>query len=197
MKNRIFEEDVKTIAEGIAPVAKKLSGTTILITGGAGFLGNYFLLTIDYLNRNVLDKPCRVISLDNFITGVSYKVAEGPNLKAIKHAVKNPIQIDEDDDYVIHLAGIASPRFYRKYKIETIDVGTLGTKNMLELAKEIISLTKSKSKIVFKELPVDDPKIRKPDITQAKNLLHWEPKIARKEGLRRTTEYFMKKLRIR
>ncbi len=136
MTSRIFEEDVKTIVEGVRGIAGKLSGTTLLITGGAGFLGNYFLLTIDYLNRNVLEKPCRVISLDNFITGVSYKVAEGHNLKVIKHDVKNPIQIDGGVDYIIHLAGIASPRFYRKYKIETIDVGTLGTKNMLELAKE-------------------------------------------------------------
>ncbi len=136
MASRIFEEDVKTIAEAIAPLAEKLSGTTLLITGGAGFLGNYFLLTIDYLNRNVLEEPCRIISLDNFITGVSYKMAEGPTLKMIKHDVKNQIQINEKIDYIIHLAGIASPRFYRKYKIETIDVGTLGTKNMLELAKE-------------------------------------------------------------
>src|SRR3989304_5515405 len=56
MANRIFEEDVKTIAEGIAKEAPKLSGATVLITGGAGFLGNYFLLTIDYLNRHVLKK---------------------------------------------------------------------------------------------------------------------------------------------
>jgi dTDP-glucose 4,6-dehydratase len=78
-----------------------------------------------------------------------------------------------------------------------VNIGNPDEITMLELAKEIVSLTKSKSKIVFKELPVDDPKIRKPDITQAQNLLHWEPKIARKEGLRRTTDYFMQNLRIR
>ena len=60
MASRIFGEDVKTIAEAIAPVARKLSGTTLLITGGAGFLGNYVLLTIDYLNRKILYKPCTI-----------------------------------------------------------------------------------------------------------------------------------------
>ncbi len=136
MSSKIVDEDVKNIAAGIGADADKLSGKTILITGGAGFLGNYFLLTIDFLNKNVLEKPCKVISVDNFITGVSYKVPEGPNFKAIKHNVKDPLKVDDDIDYLLHLAGIASPKFYRKYKIETIDVGTLGTKNMLELARE-------------------------------------------------------------
>src|SRR3989338_8685417 len=136
MASKIIDEDVKNIAAGIGTDAGKLSGKTLLITGGAGFLGNYFLLTIEFLNKNVLEKPCRAISADNFITGVSYRVKEGPNFKAIKHDVKEPLKVEEDIDYLIHLAGIASPRFYRKYKIETIDVGTLGTKNMLELAKE-------------------------------------------------------------
>lgn len=134
--NKIMQEDIKEIAERIKNIAPKLSGTTLLITGGAGFLGNYFLMTIDYLNRNILQKPCRIISADNFITGVSYKITEGENFKAIKHDVKEPLAINEKIDYLIHLAGIASPRFYRKFKIETIDVATLGTKNMLELAKE-------------------------------------------------------------
>ena len=136
MASKIIDEDVKNIAAGIGTDAGKLSGKTLLITGGAGVLGNYFLLTIEFLNKNVLEKPCRAISADNFITGVSYRVKEGPNFKAIKHDVKEPLKVEEDIDYLIHLAGIASPRFYRKYKIETIDVGTLGTKNMLELAKE-------------------------------------------------------------
>lgn len=136
MTSRIIEQDIKEAAENIKDVAGKLEGKTVLITGGAGFLGNYFLMTVDYLNRNVLRKPCRIISADNFITGVSYRIPESENFKAIKHNVIEPLKIDEKVDFIIHLAGIASPRFYRKYKIETIDVATMGTKNMLELAKE-------------------------------------------------------------
>lgn len=131
-----MEEDIEAISKDIAKDSSKLAGKTLLITGGAGFLGNYFIGVLNFLNKNVLKKPCRVISADNFITGVKYSVPEGQNFKAITHDIKNQIKIDEDIDYVIHAAGIASPKFYRKYIIETIDVGVLGTKNMLELAKD-------------------------------------------------------------
>ena len=136
MKSKIIEEDIKTIAEDIKDVANDLSGKTLLITGGAGFLGNYFLNVIDFLNKNVLSKPCRIISVDNFITGVKYRIEEGPYFKSIKHNVTEPLKINEHVDYIIHAAGIASPKFYREFKIETMDVATLGTKNVLELAKD-------------------------------------------------------------
>jgi dTDP-glucose 4,6-dehydratase len=75
-----------------------------------------------------------------------------------------------------------------------MNIGNPEELSMLDLAKEIIALTKSTSKIVFKELPQDDPKVRQPDITKARKILGWEPKVARKEGLARTIEYFRKKL---
>lgn len=136
MHNRIVEEDVKKIVQQISHIAGKLSGKTVLITGGAGFLGNYLILTLDYLNRHILEKPCRIISIDNFITGINYLMAEGPTFKPIKHDMRFPIKIDEPVHFIIHAAGIASPKFYRIHKIETLDVGMLGTKHMLELAKE-------------------------------------------------------------
>ena len=61
---------------------------------------------------------------------------------------------------------------------------------MLELAKKVIKLTDSRSKIVFKELPSDDPRQRKPNIELAKKELNWEPSIALEEGLKRTITYF-------
>ena len=74
-------------------------------------------------------------------------------------------------------------------------VGPINTGNpheftMLDLAKILIDLTKSKSKIVFKELPEDDPSQRKPDNKIAKDLLGWEPKVDLIDGLKRTVEYF-------
>jgi dTDP-glucose 4,6-dehydratase len=71
-----------------------------------------------------------------------------------------------------------------------VNVGNPVEISLLEFAEEILKLTGSSTKIVFKDLPVDDPKQRRPDITKAKAILGWEPKIDRAEGLRRTYEYF-------
>lgn len=74
--------------------------------------------------------------------------------------------------------------------INPINIGNPNEITINEIANEIINLTNSKSKIVHKELPIDDPKVRQPDITKAKNLLNWNPKIARKEGFEITIKYF-------
>lgn len=71
-----------------------------------------------------------------------------------------------------------------------INLGNPGEFTMLELAEKILEKTNSKSKIIFKELPEDDPKQRKPDITKAKSILNWEPKISLNEGLDKTINYF-------
>lgn len=75
-------------------------------------------------------------------------------------------------------------------KGEIINLGNPDEHNILEIAKLIIELTSSKSQIVFKPLPQDDPTRRKPDISKAKKLLNWEPKISLKEGLLKTIDYF-------
>ena len=75
------------------------------------------------------------------------------------------------------------------YKLP-MNIGNPEEITMLDLAKEIIELTNSKSKIIFNELPVDDPKIRQPDITKARNILKWQPKVYRKEGLEKTINFY-------
>jgi len=77
---------------------------------------------------------------------------------------------------------------------DPINLGNPDEFTILELAKKIIKITKSKSKIVFKPLPVDDPKVRRPDITKAKKMLSWQPKVGIDEGLGKTIEYFKKKI---
>jgi len=71
-----------------------------------------------------------------------------------------------------------------------INIGNTGEFTVLELAEIVKEMTGSKSKIVFESLPGDDPMQRKPDITLAKNKLQWEPKIALREGLKKTIPYF-------
>lgn len=71
-----------------------------------------------------------------------------------------------------------------------INIGNPGEFTMIELAENVIELTGSSSKLIFEELPADDPKQRKPDITLAQEQLGWEPKVALREGLAKTIEYF-------
>ena len=73
---------------------------------------------------------------------------------------------------------------------EPVNLGNPQPITMLELADEIIKLTSSSSKIVFKPLPGDDPKDRRPDISKAKDLLNWEPRVNRANGLELTAKYF-------
>ena len=71
-----------------------------------------------------------------------------------------------------------------------VNLGNPEEVTVLQLAQTIVRLAGSKSKIEFRELPVDDPKQRRPDISRARRLLDWEPKVALEEGLGRTLEYF-------
>jgi len=75
-----------------------------------------------------------------------------------------------------------------------VNIGNPDEITLLQFAQEILELTGSKSKIVFKPLPKDDPKQRRPDISRAKEILSWEPRFSRKEGLKITLEYFKKML---
>ena len=71
-----------------------------------------------------------------------------------------------------------------------VNIGNPSEITLLEFAEEVLALTGSKSKIVYEPLPQDDPKQRQPNITKAREILGWEPKVDRHEGLKRTLEYF-------
>jgi dTDP-glucose 4,6-dehydratase len=73
-----------------------------------------------------------------------------------------------------------------------VNIGNPTEFTILECAQLVIEVTGSKSKIRHEALPVDDPKQRRPDITKARNLLHWEPKINLQTGLRMSLDYFRK-----
>lgn len=85
-----------------------------------------------------------------------------------------------DGIYKLALSGISGP----------VNIGNPREMSMLDLAALVTRLTGSESEIVFKELPVDDPKVRRPDITMARKELGWEPSIMPEDGLRLTMEYF-------
>lgn len=77
---------------------------------------------------------------------------------------------------------------------EPVNIGNPDELSMLELAEEIVRLTGSKSKIIFKELPQDDPKVRRPDTTKAKQLLNWEASFDRETALKKTIEDFKRRI---
>jgi dTDP-glucose 4,6-dehydratase len=78
---------------------------------------------------------------------------------------------------------------------EPVNIGNPDEVTILQFAEEIIAQTGTSSKIIFQPLPQDDPKVRQPDITLARQLLGWEPKVARHEGLKITVEYFKNRFR--
>lgn len=103
---------------------------TVLITGGAGFIGSYLC---DFL----LDKGFRVICVDNFVTGNKKNIEHLKNNKdfiLIEHDISKHIKIDDPIDYVMHFASPASPIDYQKIPIQTLKAGSLGTHNTLGLA---------------------------------------------------------------
>ena len=139
IKHPIIEEDIKRIIHALGDEARGLEGKTLLISGGSGFLGSYWVGTIHSLNK-IFKKPCRVISIDNYITGSREKLVhdihdnaitfiEGDITKSLNH-IEGPV------DYIVHAAGLASPFYYKKYPLETIEAAISGSKNLLELARE-------------------------------------------------------------
>jgi len=77
---------------------------------------------------------------------------------------------------------------------EPVNIGNPAEMTILDFAQKILALTGSRAQIVFKPLPVDDPRVRQPDITRAKRLLGWQPKVDFESGVRETIGYFKKKL---
>ena len=77
---------------------------------------------------------------------------------------------------------------------DPVNIGNPSEMSIKQIAEQIISAVNSSSKIVYQPLPVDDPKVRQPDITRARSLLHWEPQVTLDDGLVATIEYFRAKL---
>ena len=139
IKHPIIEEDIKRIVHVLGDDAKALEGKTLLISGGGGFLGSYWIGTIHALNKT-FEKPCRVISIENYITGSRENLVHDIHDDAIifiEGDITKPLDRIEDGlDYIVHAAGIASPFYYKKYPLETIEAAVTGSKNLLELARK-------------------------------------------------------------
>jgi UDP-glucuronate decarboxylase len=133
----VINEDLSYICNSLNDELIKLSGKKVLIAGGAGFLGYYLVQSILYWNSiNSQHLPIELTVHDNFIRGIPewLKYLDGEdNFKFIKHDVTKKLNDDEDlFQYIIHAATIASPIYYRKYPIETMDANINGLRNLLD-----------------------------------------------------------------
>ena len=137
MSNFLLKSDIQQIVKNISDVSHQFSGKTILLTGGRGFLGRYFMEIFNELNEKVLQEKMEIIVLDNLITSgkEGSEIPNYENIKFINHNVIEKFNFSKDLDFIIHAAGIASPYYYRAYPLETLQVAIDGTKNMLELAQ--------------------------------------------------------------
>ena len=137
MTTFLLDTDIDEIVTRLGARAQAFAGKTVLLTGGRGFLGRYFMEVFARLNEKPLDRPVRLVALDNMITA-GKEGAEVPNhdhVEFINHDAIQPLDWDGPLDYVIHAAGIASPYYYRAYPLETLEVAISGTRHMLELAE--------------------------------------------------------------
>lgn len=138
MSNNFFvESDIVEIAERLGDTVSIFSGKTILLCGGYGFLGRYFSEVFSHLNRHVLQRPNKIIVLDNLITAKQSTLPQSStHCRYIQHDITKPFEHDEKIDFIIHAGGIASPFYYRAHPLETLEVATVGTKNLLRLAQQ-------------------------------------------------------------
>lgn len=141
MTDGLLKSDIDEIFEGL-PTSfwSQFSGKRVLLTGGRGFLGRYFTEAFVRANQWFYQEsmaPVEVIVLDNLITAgkAGENFRQQRNVSFIKHDIRQPFTPERPLDFIMHAAGIASPYYYRKFPIETYEVATIGTHNVLELAR--------------------------------------------------------------
>ena len=134
----VAPDDIGEIVRRLGSAAQQLEGKRVLLAGGCGFLGRYFLEVFTRLNAEVLEQPVSVVAMDNLITaaGVPETFSDNPHLEFVEHNIIEPWNPGGRFDHIIHAAGIASPFYYRAHPLETLDVAISGTRNLLNLARE-------------------------------------------------------------
>jgi UDP-glucuronate decarboxylase len=134
----VVHEDVEAIRRQAGEALEGLRGATVLVAGGEGFLPSYVVDAILHANDNGLSPACRVISVDNRSTADQARLAHRAgrdDFELVVHDVTEPLDLPQRVDYVVHGASIASPSWYRKRPLETIDVNVSGTRRLLDLAR--------------------------------------------------------------
>jgi UDP-glucuronate decarboxylase len=136
----VIQQDLAYMADSLKSDFPAMSGKRLLITGGAGFLGHYFVQSALYWNSmNCGHAPITVVVYDSFVRGMPPWLSglEGdPHLKLVKHDIRHPLPVDREDfAYIIHAASIASPTYYKRDPIGTMDANVNGLRILLDYAR--------------------------------------------------------------
>ncbi len=136
----VVENDLEELRAALAVELEALAGKHVLIVGGAGFLGYYLVQTLTSANRcGAVQPKIRVTVWDSYSRGLPAWLAElgrDSHLSLEQRNVTSPVGPEVADfDYVVHAASIASPTYYKRYPIETMDANVNGLRNLLEYAR--------------------------------------------------------------
>ncbi|PIQ73506.1 NAD-dependent dehydratase [Candidatus Roizmanbacteria bacterium CG11_big_fil_rev_8_21_14_0_20_36_8] len=139
INNSIEKKDLVYITLKASSAFKTLSQKKILITGGAGFLGYYLVKSILFWNEVHSSQKIFVTVLDNFMLGEPpwiQELKQNPFFSLLKkNLITSPLNCNQEFNYIIHAASIASPVFYRKHQLETMDANIIGLRRVLEYAQ--------------------------------------------------------------
>lgn len=133
----VIAEDLAAIAETADSALRSLSGATVLVAGAAGFLPSYVVDALAFANERSGGSRCHVVCVDNFKTGIPQRLAhleKSADVSFVEHDITKPLT-SITPDYIVHGASIASPTWYRRYPLETVDINVTGTRNLLELGR--------------------------------------------------------------
>jgi len=136
----LLEKDLTHLAAQLREEFGRMEGSSLLVTGGGGFLGYYLVQSVLFWNqRHAAGRPIRLTVVDNYKRGVPewlLSLRGDPNLTLVEHDAARPLPPGLPDfQWIIHAAGIASPTYYRQFPIETMDTNIAGLRHLLEYAR--------------------------------------------------------------